>query len=89
MVTRNNRKIINNLKTARGQIDAIIRMIEENRYCVDISKQILAVQSLLKKANMAILKSHVKECVKHAIEIGEGDEKIEEVFEILDKYARW
>ncbi len=41
--------VVNNLKTARGQIDGILKMIDDERYCIDISKQIFAVQSLLKK----------------------------------------
>ena len=41
-------KVLNLLKTSKGQIDGIIRMVEEDRYCVDISKQILSVQALLK-----------------------------------------
>ncbi|MDH5509758.1 MAG: metal-sensing transcriptional repressor [Nitrospinota bacterium] len=76
------------LKTARGQLDGIVRMVEEERYCVDISKQILSIQSLLKKANMEILKGHIKTCVKHAVEEGEGDEKIDEIFSLIDRYAR-
>ena len=45
------KQVLNLLKTSRGQMDGIIRMLEEDRYCVDISKQILSVQALLKKAN--------------------------------------
>ena len=44
-------KELNLLKTARGQMDGIIKMLEEGRYCIDISKQVLAVQALLKKAD--------------------------------------
>jgi len=76
------------LKTARGQLDGIVRMVEDERYCVDISKQILSVQSLLKKANMEILKGHVKTCVRDAVAKGEGEEKIEEIFNMIDRYAR-
>ena len=47
-------KALNLMKTARGQIDAVIRMIEEDRYCVDVSKQVLATSALLKKANLVI-----------------------------------
>ncbi len=53
------KKALQALKTARGQIDGIINMIEEERYCIDISNQILAAQSLVKKANMLILKQHL------------------------------
>ena len=53
------KKAIQNLKIAKGQIEGIIKMIEDERYCVDISNQIIAVQSLLKKANMQILRRHL------------------------------
>lgn len=43
------KKAIQNLKIAKGQIEGIIKMIEDERYCVDISNQIIAVQSLLKR----------------------------------------
>ncbi len=73
------------LKTARGQIDATINMIEEGRYCVDISNQIIATQGLLKKANLLILRQHMNHCVKEAFEHDKGKEKIDEIIEILSK----
>lgn len=76
------------LKTARGQIDGIVRMVEGERYCIDISKQILSAQSLLKKANLEVLKGHIKTCVADAIKKGEAEAKIEEIFGIIDKYAK-
>ena len=83
-------KAINLLKTSKGQIDGILKMLEEDRYCVDISKQVLAVLALLKKANLNILDQHIKSCVKDAILEGEGkgDEKIDEIMNILDKYIK-
>ena len=44
------------LKTARGQIDGLIKMVEEDRYCLDISNQLLATQALLKRANEEVLR---------------------------------
>ena len=79
-------EVVNRLKTARGQIDGILKMIDDERYCIDISKQILAVQSLLKKANMKILKDHMHSCVLSAVNDGTGEEKIEEIIYILEKY---
>jgi DNA-binding FrmR family transcriptional regulator len=76
------------LKTARGQIDGIVRMVEGERYCIDISKQILSAQSLLKKANLEVLKGHIRTCVADAIKKGEAEDKIEEIFGIIDKYAK-
>lgn len=76
------------LKTARGQLDGIIRMLEDGRYCVDISNQILAVQALLKKADLEILDQHIHHCVKDAIlNNDQVEEKIEEVL-LLFKRAR-
>jgi len=76
------------IKTARGQIDGIVRMIEDDRYCIDVSKQILAAASLLRKANLEILRGHVRTCVKDAIDKGKGEEKIEEIFTIIEKYVK-
>lgn len=83
---KNDKEIVNSLKTARGQIDGILKMIDDERYCIDISKQIFAVQSLLKKANMKILKNHMHSCVASALKEGNGDEKIDEIIYILEKY---
>jgi DNA-binding FrmR family transcriptional regulator len=73
------------LKTAKGQIEATINMIEEGRYCVDISNQIIAANGLLKKANLLILRQHMNHCVKEAFEHDKGDEKIDEIIDILSK----
>ena len=81
-------KAKNLLKTSRGQIDGILKMIDDDRYCVDVSKQILSVQALLKKANLAIIDGHIKKCVKEAFLEGNEDEKLEEVIELLDKYLK-
>ncbi len=79
-------KAINILKTARGQIDAVIRMAEEGRYCVDVANQIGATEALLKKANLLILQDHINTCVRESFEDGTSDEKIAEVISLLHKY---
>ncbi len=84
-------KIAKLLKTARGQIDGIIRMIEEDRYCIDISNQLLATSSILKKANTEILREHLHHCVRESFEEGtEADKskKIEELISIMEKNAK-
>lgn len=82
------KQVLNLLKTSRGQMDGIIRMLEEDRYCVDISRQILSVQALLKKANLQIIDQHIRHCVKEAFLEGNGDEKVTEVIDLIDKYAK-
>ena len=73
------------LKTARGQLDGILKMIDDDRYCIDISNQILAAESILKKANKEILKAHMQHCVAQAFESGQPDEKIDEIISVIDK----
>ena len=75
------------LKTARGQIDGILKMVEEDRYCLEVSSQIMAAQSILKKANRMVLKAHMNSCVKEAVESGDPEEKLEELAALLDKLA--
>lgn len=73
------------LKMANGQLQASIKMLEEDRYCVDVSHQILATISLLKKANEAMLKQHMHHCVSDAFKEGNGEAKIDEVLTLFNK----
>lgn len=73
------------LKTSKGQIEGIIRMVEEERYCVDVSNQIIAAQALLKKSNILILKQHIHHCIKDAVGQDSSEEKLEEIINILEK----
>jgi DNA-binding FrmR family transcriptional regulator len=76
------------LKTAKGQIEGILKMVEEDRYCIDISNQILATQSILRKINQEIINAHMHHCVKEAFAAGDANEKITEILEIMDKMTR-
>ncbi len=71
------------LKTARGHIDAIIKMALDERYCVDISTQLLAVISILRKANTMVINKHIETCVKEAARLGNVDEKILELQKLM------
>ena len=76
------------LNIAKGQLDGIIRMIDEDEYCVDISNQLLAVITLLKHANNEILVSHLSCCVRHAKEGENLEKKIEEIAALLDRISK-
>ena len=78
-------QIIRLLKTARGQIDGILKMVEEDRYCLDISNQLMATQSILKKANHAVLRAHMDCCVREAVASGQPEAKLDELIGLLDK----
>lgn len=79
------------LKTARGQIDGILRMVEDDRYCIDISTQLMATESLLARINADVLKAHVEGCVRTAMETGdeqEKDAKLSEIETVIEKLAK-
>ena len=52
-------KVTRLLKTARGQMDGILKMVEEDRYCIDISQQLMATEAILNKVNKEILTAHL------------------------------
>jgi len=79
------KKALRNLKTARGQLDKVISMMEDDRYCIDVANQILAVSGLLKRANMDIMKQHINHCVREAFQEGSGEEKVDEVMRVIDR----
>lgn len=79
------------LKTARGQIDGILRMVEDDRYCIDISTQLMATESLIARINADVLKAHIEGCVRMAANVGtqeERDEKLAEIATVIDKLAK-
>lgn len=82
------KKIERLLKTAKGQIDGILRMVEEDRYCMDISAQVMAADAVLRKVNNEIIRAHMKGCVKAAILEETGDEKIDELMAAVDKLTK-
>ena len=57
-------KINRLLKTARGQVDGILKMVEDDRYCIDISNQIMATVAILNKVNQEVLHGHIDSCLK-------------------------
>lgn len=81
-------KILRLLKTARGQVDGIIKMVEDDRYCIDISQQLMAVCAMLNTANREVLTAHLKNCISEAESQRERDEKIDELVAMLQKIMK-
>ena len=81
----NRAQVLRLLKTARGQLDGIIKMVEEDRYCVDISNQLMATAAVIRKANREVLAAHMMGCMTEAIQEGKGQEKIDEIMKLLEK----
>ena len=82
------KKVLRLLKTARGQMDGIIKMVEENRYCIDISQQLMATEAILNRANKEILAAHLKHCVQCAASEEEREAKIDEFVSTLDRILK-
>ncbi|PEE44274.1 metal-sensing transcriptional repressor [Bacillus pseudomycoides] len=81
-------QIMNRLKRIEGQVRGIQNMIENDRYCVDILVQISAINAAMKKVGMGILKNHTNHCVSNAIKDGNGDEAIEELMTVFERFSK-
>lgn len=76
------------LKRIEGQVRGVEKMIEDERYCVDILIQISAIQSALKNVGYGVTERHMKHCVTDAIENGNGEESIEELMSVLKQFSK-
>jgi DNA-binding FrmR family transcriptional regulator len=76
------------LRRIEGQVRGIARMVDEERYCVDILTQLRAVKAALAKVESQVLRTHLKHCVENAVASGDADEqrrKIDELMSVLDQ----
>ena len=74
---------LNRLKTVRGHLDGVIGMVEDERYCPDVMKQVSALQGSLEKVNRVLLQNHVETCVLDAVEEGRSGQIVDELMETL------
>lgn len=81
-------KVTRLLKTARGQLDGLLKMVEDDRYCIDISNQLMATQAILRNVNREVLHAHLGCCVQEAFEQGDEQKRIQEIMDIIDKLSR-
>ena len=72
------------LKTARGQIDGILKMVEDGRYCIDVANQLLSLEAIVKKCRKQILQNHLMTCVASSKD-EDFENKLNEFVKILDK----
>ncbi|GAB6138200.1 metal-sensitive transcriptional regulator [Halanaerobaculum tunisiense] len=83
--------LIGRLNRVEGQIRGLKRMIDEDKYCVDVLNQIAAVKGALNKVGMSVLEAHTKGCVTDTIvakeEQKETDDKIEELMDVIFKFT--
>lgn len=80
-------QILNRLKTARGHLDGVVRMVDDEVYCPDVMKQLSAIQGSLERASRLVLRNHLETCVATAMRAGRIDEIVDELMEAL-RYDR-
>ena len=73
------------LKTARGQIDGILKMVEEDRYCGDVLTQLAAVESAVKAVSREVMQDHLETCVVERVQAGDT-EVVDEVMGLFKKF---
>ena len=78
-------RILHRLKIARGHLDKVIRMAENDEYCINVLHQSQAVQAGLKETDSVILENHLRTCVSDSIKSGDQEEAIKEVMEVFKK----
>ncbi|MCL6452686.1 MAG: metal-sensitive transcriptional regulator [Alicyclobacillus sp.] len=82
-------ELLRRLRRIEGQVRGIQRMIEEDRYCVDILVQISAVKSAMQQVGLTILEAHTRGCVADALTHRDGgDEKIDELMDVIRQFTR-
>ena len=76
------------LRRVEGQIRGIQRMVEEDRYCVDILTQIAAARAALDRVGMELTEDHVRGCVSDAIRSGQGEPYIAELMDVINRFVK-
>ena len=81
--------LVRRLNRVVGQVQGIARMVEEDRYCIDLLVQLSAAQAALGQVSLQLIEDHTKGCVRRAIRDGEGEEEvIEELMDVLKTLAK-
>jgi DNA-binding FrmR family transcriptional regulator len=86
MKEQHQRTALNRLKTVRGHLEGVIAMVDEERYCPDIMKQVSALQASLERVNRILLQNHLETCVNEAVAEGRTAEIVDELMETM-KYT--
>jgi CsoR family transcriptional regulator, copper-sensing transcriptional repressor len=75
------------LRKIEGQVQGLQRMVEQDRYCIDVLTQVNSVTAALRAVGMGLLDDHVRHCVADSITAGDGDAKIEELMAAVTRFA--
>jgi DNA-binding FrmR family transcriptional regulator len=76
------------LRRIEGQVRGLQRMVDEDKYCIDILTQVNSVSAALKGVGIGLLDDHVRNCVRDSLEKGEGDTKVEELVSAVARFVK-
>ncbi len=76
------------LRRIEGQIRGIARMVDEDKYCVDIMNQISAVTAGLEKVGLHLLSDHIRGCVQEAVGAGDPEDKVDELVDVVERFIK-
>ena len=82
-------KVVGRLRRIAGQVEGVLRMVEQDRYCVDILLQIAAAQAALGQTGKLVLRSHVETCVSDALSTGKSAQRRQKIDELMEVFARY
>ena len=86
MNNQHKQNLLHRLKISHGHLEKVMKMVENDEYCLDIIQQTQAVESSIEKVTEMILENHLKTCVRESIVSGKGiDEKVAEVIEVFKR----
>lgn len=80
--------LLRRLRRVEGQIRGIQRMLEEERYCVDVLIQLAAVRAALDKVGLALIEDHTRGCVRNAVANNQGDEAIDDLMDVIAQFLK-
>jgi DNA-binding FrmR family transcriptional regulator len=86
--TKDKAKVAARLHRIEGQIRGIQKMVDEDRYCIDVLTQVNAVKAALASVALVLLEDHMDHCVTEAIRSGDGKEKIREVTSTIERFVK-
>jgi DNA-binding FrmR family transcriptional regulator len=82
------RRLLTRLRKVEGQARGLAKMVEDDRYCIDIMQQIASLRAAADGVALILLRDHLDGCLRHAMEAGCAPEKIDEVVEVVRRYSR-
>jgi len=87
VVQPNKSALLKRLNRIEGQVRGVAKMVEDDRYCIDVLTQISAIRSALGALAMQLLESHTKGCVRSAIRSGDGEAAVDELMAVVKRFG--